>query len=261
MLNTECSILILSCDKNIGLLNIFFDKIKENWNTCKYKMYLGLENKNFNYKNVEVLNSKYSQYSDRLLDYLSKIDSAFVLVMLDDFIIEKEVNNKIVDSYFEYIYNDKTIATITWTWIDGKIECKYNDYLDKKCYDAKFLVNLQIGFWRKDILENILVFGENAWQVELFGSIRARKYRNLKFLHLNKNIAMPIVYNRGWLVVKGVWNGNELIRLNLNKYVNYFLDGNEIKYNNFYKSNKFNSLRVYFLIFVRRICSRLGWYI
>lgn len=260
MLSNDCSILILSCDKNIGLLNIFFDKFKENWFDCKYKIYLGLENQTSDFDNITILNSYSFKYSDRLLEYLNIIKTEYILIILDDFIIEKRVNNDVLNNYLYCICNDKSIANLTLVWIDGAVEFNYSDDLQKKCYDANFLVNLQIGFWKKDILQKLLVHGEDAWQIELYGSIRARKFKDFKFLHINNDDNMPIVYNRGWLIVKGVWNGNEILRLNLANYANYFLDGKEIKYSNFGKISKLNSLKIHLGVLIRKLLSRIGWF-
>ena len=39
----NCSILVLSCDINISLLNIFWTEFWDKWRDCALPVYLGLE--------------------------------------------------------------------------------------------------------------------------------------------------------------------------------------------------------------------------
>lgn len=42
-MDSKCSMLVLSCDKNVGVLKIFFDFLRKNWPDCPYNVYLGME--------------------------------------------------------------------------------------------------------------------------------------------------------------------------------------------------------------------------
>lgn len=260
MLNKDCSLLVLSCDKNINLLYIFYDHLRKNWNNCPYDIYFGIEKETVFFEGVKVINSMANDYSTRIKEYLQIIDSQYVLIMLDDFIIENEIDNAVIEKYESYIRNNNAIATLTLVWIDGKPESVYEEGIIKKDRNANYLVNLQVGYWNKSFLNNILKNGENPWQIELYGSIRARKYRNLLFLHLDKNTSKPITYNRGWLMVKGKWNGNEIKRLHLEKYAKDFLDGRPILYDGFGKIKKKDVIKIRMGVLVRKIASNLGWY-
>ena len=101
---------------------------------------------------------------------------------------------------------------------------------------------------------------ENAWQAELYGSIRARKNKDRKFLYLKDDDMMPYKYNRGWLVVKGSWNANEIKRLKLEKYVKDFLDGKNILYDNFGRISKIQSAKIRIGVGSRKILSHIGFY-
>jgi hypothetical protein len=74
---------------------------------------------------------------------------------------------------------------------------------------------------------------EAPWQTELYGSIRARKLKDKEFLCLPTDENSPYKYGRGWLMVRGAWNGNEIIRLNLQNYTKDIFDGKDIIYSNF----------------------------
>lgn len=257
----NCAILVLSCDKNENLLNIFFDKFNKMWSDCDYPIFLGMEKKVVEYEGVKVLNSDKNSFSGRILDYLGFVDADYVLIMLDDFIIEKAVDTSLVHQYEELISKDPHIATITLAWIAGTVIDEYSPKVKTKKWNSDYLVNLQIGFWNKKVLRQLIKDGESAWQVELYGTIRARRMREYAFLHLESDDMMPIVYNRGWLMVKGAWNGNEIIRLNLENYAADFLNGMDIKYHDLGKMKKQDVIKIRIGVILREALSSFGVYI
>lgn len=262
MLNSyeDCAILILSCDKNEFLLNIFFDFLNRNWCDCPFEKYLGIESKDMKFEGVHTLKSPKGSFCSRIKEYLRLIEKKYVLIILDDFILEEHVDNEKMNEYYTVIKSDEKIATLTLAWIDG-IEKNYSSNIMKKSWNSNFLINLQVGFWRTEVLENILKDGENAWEAELLGSVRARRYKDKKlFLHLASDDDMPYKYNRGWLMVKGAWNGNEIKRLGLEAYAPFFLDGKKILYDNFGKQSKLVSAKIRFSVFARKALSIIGVY-
>ena len=56
--SSECTILILSCDKNISVLNIFESYFKKYWKDCPFPVYVGLEKYNKEYEGWLTLQSE-----------------------------------------------------------------------------------------------------------------------------------------------------------------------------------------------------------
>ena len=212
------------------------------------------------FEGIKVLNSTRESYSGRLIDYLNYIQSSFVLIILDDFIIENKVDNEILQRYADYIFKNPDVACMSLS--GGPMEGveKYQTGVVKRPWNADYLLNLQVAIWDKAVLLSLLKDGESPWQIELFGSFRARKLKNKIFLQLEDSSFMPIVYNGGWLIVKGIWNGNEIKRLKLEKYVNEFLDGKTLKYDNFGRLPKTDVLKIRWGILIRKLASKLGVY-
>lgn len=256
----ECAILIISCDKNLGLLKIFFDFFNENWTDCPFPVYLGLENECPQYSNVSVICSDKKEFSGRVMDYIQKIDRKYVMVILDDFILEKPVCTQEILKYYELLSSDEKIATITLAWIDAVSNVTPHPYVLQRKWNANYLMNFQVGFWNATVLYSLLKAQENAWQAELFGSIRARSYSKYSFMNLASDEYMPYIYNRGYLIVKGAWNGNEIKRLHLEKYADLFLDGKKILYSNFGEMPKSQSIPLRFGVLFRKIMSKIGFF-
>ena len=257
----QCSILILSCDKNIGVLKICFDFLKKNWTTCKLPIYIGLEKICAEFPNCITLYSKETLWAARVKDYLKKIETQYVLIILDDFIIEEKVNDDFIFKTLEYMRENPEIANMTLKNIpDSKNKISSYFGFSKRHWAGNYLLNMQIGVWRKNILFKLLKNNESPWQTELYGSIRARKLKNYNFYCLSDNDNAPIKYNNGWLIVRGAWNGNEIIRLNLMNYFKEIFDGKEILYNGFGKIDLFPRIIRRLNIIIRQFCSRLHIY-
>lgn len=214
----DVSALVLSCDKNIDVCEIFFEQFRKYWKNCKYPVYLGLEQEEFKVKGVQVLQSDAQSWAERVMDYLKKIPSPYVLILLDDFVIEEPVDVGMVDYYADLIKENCKIANITFENIpDIHNQVSTFTYLQRRTSRANYLVNLQVGLWRKDILLSLLRKKENPWQTEIYGSIRARAYSDYIFLCMDSDDHMPIKNGRGWLIVRGKWNVEELERLQIDK--------------------------------------------
>lgn len=236
----ECSILILSCDKNTDLLNNFNILFNKFWATCQFKKYIGLEKSSFRLDGYTTLNSNSYGWSDRVKDYLNVIETEFVLIMLDDYWIEGNVKESDLMSYLEMMINDRKIANIAFSRIYSKGDNVLNKFLIERSKKGDYLLNLQIGIWSVHKLNTLLKKGESPWEAELFGSIRARKFTNYRFISLQNDDYMPIPFNRGWLIVQGSWNGYEVDKFRDVYGLSIDTDTRRILYSGWHKINFFS---------------------
>lgn len=259
----ECSILILGCDKYKNVLRISADFFSRNWADCPFPIYVGLEKEKIKFNNAVILNSEKKSWGARVIDYLNRIKTKFVMIILDDFVIEQKVETDIVLEYLNLMGEDHNIANIAFVDIFDKDNRPTSvPHLMKRKAKGDYLINMQIGIWDKDFLAGILDENFTPWEAELYGSIRARKYSNKRtFLCLDDDNNMPIKYNRGWLIVQGKWNANEIIRLNLYDYSSLFFDGKRIQYDDFEKVKLSFRIKRRFGIEFRKALSNVGIYI
>lgn len=212
------SILILSCDKNIELLDNFFNYFETFWEDCQYPIYVSMENENYKNRNVEkVFNySKNNNWGERIIEALKIINSQNVLIILDDFFLEEKVNAKLIEDINILLNENKKITNFILT------ETREDNYEDKIVLNAfverkrfgRYKAVFQIGIWNRVHLISLLDPKENAWEFEIFGNIRSFLNDN-KFYSLINNDKKPIVYNDGFLVVQGTLNLKEKERLEL----------------------------------------------
>lgn len=216
MNNTMCSILVLSCDKNSDLMNLFERHFVRYWPDCQYNIYVGLEKENVCFNNWKTLHSDCQQWAQRVKSYLRQIPTDIVLIMLDDFLIEENVSQEKIQEYINKIESDVDLINITLENIPARDNRKLHElHLLQRGNQSNYLVNMQVGLWRKEYLLHLMKDTENPWQTELYSSIRARQYKDKKFYCIDSDKNMPIANGRGWLIVRGCWNQNEIDRLGL----------------------------------------------
>lgn len=260
-LNTDCSILLLSCDKNVDILKLFKFFFEKYWRKCKYKIYIGLEQDKSRFDIGITLQSKEILWSKRVKEYLKKIDTELVLIILDDYIIEQQVNERYINECIQLMEEDQEIANIAFSNIanDGKHDASIKNLVHRSSR-GDYLMNYQIGLWRKDDMFKLLKDDENPWQSELFGSIRARRLDNKKFYCLEDDNEMPIKFNRGWLVVQGYWNGNEVKRLENEYDIKIPLGNRPIKYQGWHDRRIWDRITLRCEILFKQFCSNINIY-
>lgn len=210
------AILIASCDKNIWLLNIFLKYFFEFWGECPYKIYISLENSKFEFEDKDIIvlnNNENIGWSGRIKRCLESINEEYILVMLDDFIIEEKVNQEKINHYIS-IMNRENISNLILTPVQNEkndLDSKYNSFVHRNRF-GRYKTSLQCGIWNKDLLYNLLKENESAWEFEIFGNIRSFLYRN-EFYCVRSKKDKPIDYNDGFFMVQGKLNLKEKRRI------------------------------------------------
>lgn len=172
----ELSILICSSDKYQCLWNLNFDFLKKYWIDCPYEVHLGTDSLiDERYKTIINRKGKYLSWSSCLLEWLNQIDSKYILLMLDDFILRKRVNNHEISYCLNFVMSNN-IDCLRLVACPQPFYRSENDRLFGQ-YDIRmpYLVSLQASLWKKDSLFSLLKEGESIWEFEKYGSLRAKE--------------------------------------------------------------------------------------
>lgn len=134
-----------------------------------------------NFKNFAIGKQSDYSWSGGLKCYLSQIPDEFVLLMLEDYYLEKPVDVGLVDCLLQYMeFNDKVVK---FDLTDDRTKVKHDLYetdklgcrTDKGDYELEviqsdinspFLASVQAAIWRKNFLFSILNTKDDAWQFE-----------------------------------------------------------------------------------------------
>ena len=230
----DYSILIMSCDKYVELLDIFFKYFVRFYDTSNTKVYVSLEKSEYINTQVDITVLNYYEalgWSHRLKKCLEYIDTKAVLILLDDFIIESKADTKEIERLSRLIARDEGIAHFALTTVPMKNESNtlfYNNYY-KRYRFGRYKTTLQAGIWNKDELISILSDRESPWEVEIYANYRSF-LSSRSYYALSDQKLKPIDYNDGFFCLQG--KINELERERLEKKFNEKIKINTIPSNN-----------------------------
>lgn len=178
----DTAVLILSCDKYADIWPPFFSFFQKYWPRCPFKIYLGSNEKRCSVPGVHsILSGKAADWSNDTLRILDQIPEKYVIIVLEDYFINKPVDQLQLDQCIIAIR--KTDAAYIRL---ASFPVKYHRYftyvqhpefpfLGITSKDADYMVSLQAGIWNKKELQNLIQPGESPWDFEVNGSERARR--------------------------------------------------------------------------------------
>ncbi|MDY5917704.1 MAG: hypothetical protein SPJ55_04775 [Treponema sp.] len=213
-MDNNVTVLVNSCDAYEDTWMPMFKLLKKYWPDRKYPIVLNTETKQYDFEdmNIKTINldkNKKVSWSKRLKDCLKKIDSKYILFMLDDFFIFDYVDQKRLDEVVSWLENDKNAAVFSFFRVEKN---KYEDTKSEKYPDynlrnkkGPYRFNCQAAIWRKDVLVRSLRNYESAWDWELIGNRRSRRYKeDFYTLISNKKLIFPYNYEDIG-IVRGKW--------------------------------------------------------
>lgn len=262
----DYAILVMSCDKNLDVLHLFFKQFEINWNECDVPVYIGLEKiteVNLKKTTYTVINSANFNWGERFKETLSKIPQSTILLFLDDFIIEKPVDSKRIAILVKEMRKNQ-IANISFSIIRTDSKNKKSEEIvgfEKRNCNGRYLVNLQAGLWNKDILMKLIRKTDSPWTAEYYGSIRARKFSDKKFYSQIPGVDSPVIYNNGFLIIQGYVNEEEEKRLENIISCNDFLAKDRRRIKNpkeLRKKSIINSIKIKLDLFFKLVLFYLG---
>ena len=90
----DIAVLVMSCDAYEDIWCAFYTLFNKYWK-CPYKVYFGSETKdNKNFTTIKTQGS----WTSRVRQTLEQLDTKYVIFLLDDFFLRKQVRQDIIDS-------------------------------------------------------------------------------------------------------------------------------------------------------------------
>ena len=148
-----------------------------------------------------------NSWGKRLRSTLEHIDSEFVLMLYDDFILEKMINSDSISDVLDFMLADKdsAVAYLINTGLptyqeDGTTNFgRVKDFVD-------YRLNSAPGVWRRSVLLEYVGADDNPWAWEVFGTYRT--YGDKKnYYTLGSGILdiYPYNYEKGGAIYRGKW--------------------------------------------------------
>ncbi len=215
--NEKLTILVNSCDAYKDLWQPFFILLKKYWQGPLPEIVLNTESEKFSFDGLDIrcVNSNERFYGKRLKNALRNVRTPYVLLLLDDFFIRKEVNTDRLYRTIEYMDSDSRIACFNFEKRTGAVSEKYSGYVTLPAV-CDYKLNMQAALWRKTDLDDLWKDKESPWDWEVYGNLRTY-FSDRKFYYLAPDRESPIDYGKKagltWGVVRGKWCRDDVVPL------------------------------------------------
>ena len=176
---TDVTILVSSCDLYEDAWNPFIKLFNIQWPDCPYPMVINSETEDYkgDEENVTAVfpGNKKLTWSERLKYCLDRIDSKFVLFIIEDYFVQKPVN---IDVFYHALELMKANENIGMACLShGREDTRNGEYEDdfffSRLIDEKNLIWCRVNLYRKSYLISLLKKHETIWEFESYAWSRA----------------------------------------------------------------------------------------
>ncbi len=206
----DLTIVVNTCDAYDDVLGIFFLAFQDYWPECPHPIVINTESKTNNHPaRVHRHRSPHGtdDWGARLRATLSTIDTEFVMMLYDDFILEASVIQERVDQALALL-QQKPSAVVAYL-INAPLHVGSNDTDDLFVVledRINYRLNSAPGIWRKQALMDYTEAGDTPWAWEVFGTYRTwgdgRVFYTLNPKHPD---IYPYNHNKGGAIYRGRW--------------------------------------------------------
>ena len=218
----ELTVVVNTCDDYHDVLDIFFHALQDCWPDCLHPVVINTESRAYCHPARVHHHSTPSGTDDwgaRLLATLSTIDSEFVMMLYDDFILDAPVNHKRVEQALN-ILKEQPLAAVTYL-IDTALPLSRTDTNDVfvPLQDrVDYRLNSAPAIWRKQALMDYTEAGDTPWAWEVFGTYRVwGDGRVFYSLNPREDDIYPYNHNKGGAIYRGKWV-REVVEQAVQKY-------------------------------------------
>lgn len=214
----KCTLLVNSCDAYSDLWEPFFRILIANWDPIPYPIILNTESLAFSFPSLEIhtfgLYPKENNvpWGERLIATLQRIDTEFILFMLDDFFLLDRVDQERINQCISWMTENPEIAVFSFSRThqpnirDGKYP-----HFERRPQNGEYRLNTQAAVWRREKLISYIRPHESPWEWELYGSIRSRRYPEIFYSAIEGEPSIMLYdWSAGGAVHRGKWTASAL---------------------------------------------------
>lgn len=179
MAEDNLAVLIMSCDQYSDLWPSFFYYFWNYWPNCPYPVFLGSTTKTYADDRIKTLLAQHDEsWSDSALRYLEQIANDYVLLLQEDFFLEKEINSADIGSC---VMAMKELGAKYCRLVPGgeRLDniggCEQFGWIRPS---NAFRISTQASIWYRESLMQHIRSSESPWDFEILGSERTRSSAN-----------------------------------------------------------------------------------
>jgi len=204
-MDRDTAVLVCSCDKYDDVWGAFFTLLFRYWPEIPHPVYLLANEKGYDDPRVTTVHTPAkADWSTTFLAALDAIPSRRVLVVMEDYLLQRPVNGARIAELIRIM--EREGAACVQVFPDGAPSRRHPSEpgLGIVAKGQPFRVTLQAAVWDRQALRELVRPGENAWDFEVKGSRRSDVMdRPYLAITCAKDDAPFPYYQTG--VVRGVW--------------------------------------------------------
>ncbi len=206
----DLTIVVNTCDSYQDVLELFFHSFHEHWPNCRYPVVVNTERSRPTH-DARVHNyftdGGPDDWGARLRSTLNSINSEYVLMLYDDFLLEKAVSEERITLALKKIQSTAQagVVYLIKTGLPTIPSPQEVEFLEVQPR-AEYRLNSAPGIWRKRTLLRYTEPGDTPWAWEVFGSYRTWDDGGI-FYSLNPNTTdiYSFNYSKGGAIYRGKW--------------------------------------------------------
>ena len=208
-LKNKITLLVCSCDSYSDLWDPFFSLLSKHWDLRDFNIILNTESKIYERSDLKISTfpTKTKKYGERLLWNLNAIKTKYTLLLLDDFFVRRDVDEKRLIDIIAYMDKNPEVAAVCfnenpYSYDDGMIPgfSRLNKF-------APYKLNMQGGIWNTAALKSLWKKNDDPWRWEIIANYCVLNDKFI-FYAINDYEDSPIYYGYktdGMGVYRGKW--------------------------------------------------------
>lgn len=176
-------VVVTTCDKQAHVVPLFVKYFQRAWPDCPFDVeFVGNTKMPQEARRLGkvVLVGEDEGWSTSMLRYIGDSTEPFLLLLEDFFLAD--VVRKPFQAAVEAILQPNVGQVRVYPDPGPTLPWNNSEYVGKIDKQKPYALSLQAAFWKPQVFRDLLVQGENPWQVETRGARRARSYGKYLFL-------------------------------------------------------------------------------
>ena len=167
-------VLMMTCNRYNQVWEPFVTLFKKYWPNCPYRFVMGTDIGN--YPGVETIElGKDYGWSDNCIEILKKLKEDRVILFFEDFLPTEPFDTERVRQLVRHSIDHKVACLRLAPCPGPTAPWGATDVLGELQPQDPYRLSLQTAIWDRKILLELLQPGENGWETEIKGTIRASK--------------------------------------------------------------------------------------
>jgi len=221
MINKDITIIVNTCDNYKDVLKLFFAAMTEFWPETDIPIVINSELIKYDEYNAitHIYEKRNNMWGERLITTLESIESQFVIMLYDDYILEDFARTLNLKKAKELLLRDLDASVVYLNDTSLKVKKEKVDYHFLKVEDnCDYRLSSFPALWRRKDLLSFTGLSDNPWAWEVFGSHRVAT-KTKTFYTLNNNFQDTFPYNhiKGGAIYRGKWV-REVVEDKVKKY-------------------------------------------